>query len=320
LNTTPHAPRLLLGALLASAVVLSASAARADDTPRIFPLVPTAPLPPELAGAPSALTDALVELLGGVTTDRALEDFGKKLRCDIEVSSCLDAIARALVTGRLVYGTVAPAPEGKLKVKLVRFDSAKAGSELYQRTFTLTARTPKRLGKQLARSAAQMFDRATPADAAARPEPAAKPGEKPADGRDAKPADVRATETSTETGTETIDVTEDGPETPEGAREPAPRSRVDGKPAHGRITGTTWGLIGGGALGVAVGAGFLISAHGLADQLTVAPHDTPADFLRLTEIERAGRIRTQVGATLLVAGGAALAVGAVRAYLQYRGG
>ena len=316
MNTTLNAPRLLLGALLATVLVMSASVARADDTPRIFPLVPTGALSPTLEDAPAAMTDALTSLLDGVTTDRSLEDFAKKLRCDVEVSSCLDAIARSLVTSRLVYGTVVPAPAGKLKVKLVRFDSAKEGSELYQRTFTLTAKTPKRLGKQLARAAAQMFDREPPADTT--PRQADQPGDRPIN----KPGDKLGDKLDDKPGDKLDDEREpDEPVEIEQALEPTTRPTTpDGEPAPGRITGTTWALIGGGGAGVVVGAGFLISARGLVAQLRVAPHDTSADFLRLTAIERAGRIRTKVGVTLTVAGGAALAVGAVRAYMQRGGG
>ncbi len=289
LSTTSRTPHPLLGVLLASAIVLSARSARADDTPRIFPLIPSSPLPAAQAGAPAALTDALVALLEGVTTDRSLDEFGKKLRCDIEVSACLDAVARSLVTGQLVYGTITAAPGSKLKVKLVRFDSAKTGSAMHQRTFTLTAQTPKRLGKQLARLAAEMFDR-QPAVDVDEPEPTPPPTR-----------DI-----------ETIDVTEPDPDP-----DPAP---PEDAPAAGRITGSTWGILGGGAVGVAAGAGFLFSARGLRGTLEAAPRETVDDFRRLTAIERAGRIRTQVGGALLVTGGAALAVGAVRAILQRRGG
>ncbi len=307
----------MLGVLLVSAVVLSASPARADGTPRIFPLVPTAPLAPELAEAPEALTGALATLLDGVTTERSLEDFGKKLRCDIEMSTCLDAVARALVTSRLVYGTVAPTGDGKIKVKLVRFDSAKAGSELHQRTFTLTARTPKRLGKQLARAAAQMFDRQPPAEEVVQPARL----ERPAPRVEPKRAEPKRAEP---------DFTDEAPEDPEVKliEDPAPAAdgersdgeRSGGERSGGRITGSTWTIIGGGALGVAVGGGFLLAARGLRGELERAPRETATDFRRLLEIERAGRIRSQVGGTLLVAGSVALAVGAVRAYLQHGGG
>jgi hypothetical protein len=313
LNTTPRTLRLLLGVLLVSAVVLAASPARASDTPRIFPLVPTTPLAPELADAPAALTDALAALLDGVTTDRSLEDFGKKLRCNVEMTPCLDAVARALVTSRLVYGTVVPAADGKIKVKLVRFDSTKAGSELHQRTFTLTARTPKRLGKQLARSAAQMFELQPPTEEVVRG--GKKRGE--------------------ETGDEEPEVTLiEGPEpAASGERaggeragseraggERAGGERAGGERAGGGITNATWGLIGGGALGVAVGGGFLLAARSLEGDLQRAPRETVTDFQRIVQIERAGRIRATVGGTLMVAGGVALAVGAVRAYLQHGGG
>lgn len=276
--------------LLVSAVVFSAAPARADDTPRVFPLLATSPLPPGLADTPSALTDALADLLDGVTTERSLADFGKQLRCDVEMSSCLDAVARALLTSRLVYGTLAAAPDGKIKVKLVRFDSAETGSEMHHRSFTLTAQTPKRLGKQLARSAALMFDLPAPEEPPPVKEPVAPREPDPAPAPDPDP---------------------------EPTPDPAP---VDEPASGGRITRSTWGLVGGGALGAAVGAGFLISARGLGSLAERAPRETLDDFRRLTAIERAGRIRTQIGGTLLVAGGAVLATGAVRAILQRSSG
>jgi hypothetical protein len=188
-----------------------------------------------------------------------------------------------------VYGTLQTTASGKVKVKLVRFDSAKAGSEMHQRSFTLTSQTPKRLGKELARSAAQMFDRTPP------PEPV-------------DPSKLKVTEPVKPELTDPPIIT-DSPPTP--SDEPS---------SGGKITGSTWGLIGGGGLGVAVGAGFLISARSLKGLVEAAPCETTANFRRLTTIERAGRIRTQVGGTLLVAGGAVLAVGAVRAVLQRGGG
>lgn len=301
LNTTPRTPRPVLGALLASAVVLAVAPApaRADSAPRIFPLEATSPLPPNLADAAEGLTDALVALLDGVTTDRSLADFGKKLRCDIEVSTCLDAVARSLVTTQLVYGTFEAAPGGKLKVKLVRFDSAPQGSEMFRRTITLTAQTPKRLGKQLGQLAAVMFDMPAPVEPVGTPS-----GLGP----------------RTEERTEPVDRTEPRePREPAEPREPTPppgETIVLDDPPAGRITKGTWGLIGGGALGAAVGAGFLLSTGSLERLVATAPRETVADFRRLTEIERAGRIRTQVGGTLLVVGGAVLATGIVRAVLQ----
>lgn len=287
--------------LLVSAVVLSARSARAEQTPRIFPLTASAPLAPELTAAPEALTDALVLLLSGVTTDRSLGEFGQKLRCDVTVSTCLDAVARALQTGQLVYGTVAAAPGGKIKVKLVRFDSAEEGSELHQRTFTLTAKTPKRLGKQLAKVAAQMFGR----------EPPAEP---------ARPTRIEDLEPPP---TETIDTT-DGDSDGDGdgsSRGDAGASQGVASVSRraGGVTGGTWVMIGGGAALAAGGGGLLLSTLSLRAQVQTAPRNTMTDLLRLQQLERAGRLRTQIGMTLTVAGGAVLAAGVVRAVLQRRG-
>lgn len=289
--------------LLVSAVVLSARSARAEQTPRIFPLTASAPLAPELTAAPEALTEALVLLLSGVTTDRSLGEFGQKLRCDVTVSTCLDAVARALQTGQLVYGTVTAAPGGKIKVKLVRFDSAQEGSELHQRTFTLTAKTPKRLGKQLAKVAAKMFDR----------EPPAEP---------ARPARIQDLEPPP---TETIDTTDsdgdgDGSGDSRGRGDAGASEEVTSASRRaGGVTGGTWVMIGGGAALAAGGGGLLLSTLSLRAQVQTAPRATMTDLLRLQQIERAGRLRTQVGMTLTVAGGAVLAAGVVRAVLQRRG-
>lgn len=313
-------PRPLLGVLFASALLVAASPAQAEDAPRVFPLIATSPLPPEQSGAADALTAALADLLDGEALDATLEDIARRLRCDVETSSCLDAIARSLKTSQIVYGTFAAAPERKLKVKLVRFDSSKSGSELHTRTFVLTARTPKRLGKQLARSAAQMFDRAVQeADPDVQQDRRALGAStKPAkpEPRDAKERTEPTERTEPKERTEPTEPTEPGPLD---VQPPGTNDLSTDAPASGGITKTTWGLIGGGAVGGAVGIGFLLSARSLQSDLAAAPRKTTLDFQRLTQIERAGRIRTQIGGALTIAGGAVLAVGVVRAVIQ-RGG
>jgi len=164
---------------------------------------------------------------------------------------------------------------------------------MHERTFTLTAQTSKRLGKQLARAAAPMFDRQPPPEEVGRPASLGK---------------LERTEPQDPVTTET----------PPTSPAPEPLAPDDGPArAGGHITASTWGILGGGAVGAAAGAGFLISARHLKGVLERSPRETTADFYRLTEIERAGRIRAEIGGVLVVAGGAALAVGAVRAYLQH---
>lgn len=101
------------------------------------------------------------------------------------------------------------------------------------------------------------------------------------------------------------------PEPPVAPTEPI----VDGDRA-GTITAGTWGLIGGGVLGVMVGTGFTVSARGLRADVENAPRETRDDFDRLVALEDKGQFRTRAGAVLLVAGGVALTAGLVRAMLQ----
>ncbi len=90
------------------------------------------------------------------------------------------------------------------------------------------------------------------------------------------------------------------------------------EPAHGTITAGTWGLIGGGALGIAIGIGFRVSASGIADEVASFPEpQTRSDFTRLNALEDRGTLHTRAGAVLIVASGVALGVGIVRGVLQW---
>jgi len=93
-------------------------------------------------------------------------------------------------------------------------------------------------------------------------------------------------------------------------------SPVD-EPPRGKITAGTWALIGGGAVGVALGIGFRVSASGIADDVNTFP--TPqsrADFDQLTTLEDRGTLHTRLGIGLIAVGGVALTAGIVRAVLQ----
>ncbi len=316
LSIKTHPSRLLLGALLATAGVLSARPAHADGAPQVFPLVVTSRLPTELNGTPEALTSALVTLLDGEIPDRSLEAFGKKLRCDIEISTCLDRVARSLGTNQLVYGSLLITVDGKVKVKLVRFNSARTGSELYQRTFTLSASTPRRLGKQLVRaSAKKMFGREVTEEGAPTP-PAPTPTPPAPTPTPPAPTPTPAPAPTTEP-TEPAEPTEPTPPIITTSKEPGstPAQTAD-KPPGGRITNGTWALIGSGALLAAGGSGFLYSASDLRDQIRTAPRATVDDLRRLTDLERAHKLRDQIGLGLAVGGGALLAVGVMRAIAQ----
>lgn len=262
---------------------MASATASADDTPRVIPLAATTEVPEELRELGPALTSALAELLEGDTTQSSLEKLGKKHRCDIEMSQCLDIIAESLRTKQLVYGEFGVLPNQQVKVKLYRFDSEKSGSSMDRRTFKLTAQTPEQLGKELARQAAPMLDRPVPVEPVAPPRSVGTPGRSIIE-------DVTAPPKPT----------------------PAPS---DDKPRR-KIATSTWAIIGGGAAASAVGVGFLLSANSLKGDVADAPRETLPDFRRLASLERAGRTRTQVGSVLLLAGGAALSVGVVRAILS----
>lgn len=89
------------------------------------------------------------------------------------------------------------------------------------------------------------------------------------------------------------------------------------EPPPGKITASTWGLIGGGAVGVAIGIGFRVSASGIADEVRSFPEpQTRSDFTQLSALEDRGTLHTRVGAALIVVGGVALGAGIVRAVLQ----
>ena len=93
---------------------------------------------------------------------------------------------------------------------------------------------------------------------------------------------------------------------------------VDESPP-GAISASTWGLVGGGAVGLAIGIGFRVSASGISDDVASFPQpQTRSDFTRLTDLEDRGTLHTRVGAALIVVGGIALGAGIVRAVLQRR--
>lgn len=88
--------------------------------------------------------------------------------------------------------------------------------------------------------------------------------------------------------------------------------------ATGKITTGTWGLIIGGAIATGAGGVFMLSANSLRGDLQKAPDATAADIQRIRAIERAGKLRMQIGGALMIGGGAVLTVGIVRAMLQRR--
>ncbi|HWO21748.1 MAG TPA: hypothetical protein VNO30_23425 [Kofleriaceae bacterium] len=325
--------RMVLGGAAALALIASApdrvearpvSADAAEKiAPKVFPLIVTSRLPSELTGTPEALTNALATLLGGEITERPLEELGKALRCDIEISTCLDRVARSLATNQLVYGTLLVTVDGKVRVKLVRFDSAKGGSEMFQRTFMLSAKTPRKLGKQLARAAGKMFGREVtePKEPIAPAQPPAPPPPSPPPPTPPKPAEP----TESAEPSEPSEPSEESEQTPAPApapvipppTEPKPEpARTADDPSRGQITKGTWAIIGAGAAIAAGGSGLLYWARDLRDQSRTASLEMPDDPSRAADLEDRAKLRDRLGTALAMSGGVILVVGVMRGFAQ----
>lgn len=96
--------------------------------------------------------------------------------------------------------------------------------------------------------------------------------------------------------------------------EPPP---ITDKPAAtGGPTKGTWGILITGVAVTTIGAGFLVAANSLRDDVSSAPTETSDDFDHLLALENAGRLRTQIGAGLMIAGGLTTVVGVARMILQ----
>jgi len=89
------------------------------------------------------------------------------------------------------------------------------------------------------------------------------------------------------------------------------------KPA-GKVSSTTWGLVGGGSAALVIGAGLVISAYGLKSDVEHAPTNTRDDLIHLQSLENAGSLRMKIGGVLAVAGGAVATVGIIRLVMQRR--
>jgi hypothetical protein len=108
------------------------------------------------------------------------------------------------------------------------------------------------------------------------------------------------------------------PETPETTKPPIAPPDPDPPAKPTGVTNGTWAIVIGGAAVTAAGAGFLISTNSLRTELGRAPKDTIDEINHVRDIERAGKLRTNIGAGLMVAGGAITTVGIVRMILQKR--
>jgi hypothetical protein len=146
-----------------------------------------------------------------------------------------------------------------------------------QQTFELTGKTADALASELVRVSGPLFGKAT------------KPGNDVVITDDPKP---------------------DVPTKPEEPTTPKPAT------VPGKITTSTWGIIGGGAVAVGAGIVMLVSAQSIKRDVENAPNESLEDLRRLKALEDRGIQRTRIGDVLVVAGGVAMAAGIVRAVIQ----
>ncbi len=116
--------------LLAVAV---ASAPVWAEPAQVFPLTGI-DLPPARRGTTERLTQAIADAMEAELSSVPLEDAAGLLDCDVEATSCLEAVSKKVGNKELVFGTVAKGPGTTLKVTLTRF---RPGPDRQQRTYEL---------------------------------------------------------------------------------------------------------------------------------------------------------------------------------------
>jgi hypothetical protein len=262
-----------------AAVTSFTATAHADG--KLYPLSGSG-LPKSLRSAPAELTRVIAKSFDAETTMAPIEDAAQLLECELDTKACLESIARTAKTDKIHFGSVTPI-NGGVAVRVTTFTLGE-GSKV--RAYSLEGENVDALADALTE------------------ELTAKARRTPPKGKD-------------KVKEEPVDPPETPEETPEETRlEP---TTEPGEPkATGTITNGTWGLIIGGGAGVVVGGGFLLSANSLKGEIQRQPTETRQDIDRLLALEKAGKLRTQIGGALMVAGGAALTVGIVRAMIQRR--
>ena len=80
----------------------------------------------------------------------------------------------------------------------------------------------------------------------------------------------------------------------------------------------TWAILFSGLAVTGAGAGFLIAANNLRGEVNSAPTETSDDIDHLLALENAGRLRTQIGTGLMIAGGLTTLIGVGRMVWQKR--
>ena len=267
-------------ALMAIAMMTAPAAA---ESTQVFPLA-AQDLPPQRRGTPERLTQAIADAMDAELSSVSIEDAAGLLDCDVEATSCLEAVSRKVGGKQLVFGTIAMAKGNRLRVTLTRFRPE--GPDRQQQTYELTGQSGS-LPEELVRKAQGLIG----------PEGATPPPDEP-DDQDPRPVDPDE------------DPDEIDPITPVDTVPVEP-----GRPG-GTITPGTYAILAGGAVALGAGIGFRLSASSIADQVNGAPRGTSAEVAALVALEDKGRFRLQFGTALMVGGGIALVAGAVRAYVQ----
>jgi hypothetical protein len=95
-----------------------------------------------------------------------------------------------------------------------------------------------------------------------------------------------------------------------------PPQIVDGP--QGKISGVTWGIMGGGAVLTGLGVVFLVQASSIADDVRAAPRNTFQEIQDLRALEDKGQTRQRVGIALTAVGAVGLGYGIYRAVTERR--
>ncbi len=85
---------------------------------------------------------------------------------------------------------------------------------------------------------------------------------------------------------------------------------------RGKISGVTWGIMGGGAVVTGLGVVFLVQASSIADDVRAAPKNTFQDIQNLRALEDQGQTRQRLGIALTAIGAVGLGYGIYRAITE----
>lgn len=161
-------------AIAAGAIVLAASPGWASPATQVFPLNGSE-LPPQRRGTSERLTRALADSIDGEVSSVSIEDAAGLLECDVEATSCLEAVSKSIGNKQLVFGTIKQASGSTLKVTLTRF---RPGPDREQQTYLITGES-EAYPDELVRKAAPLFGGKAPATATSEDIQRSEPEESP---------------------------------------------------------------------------------------------------------------------------------------------